>query len=105
MTEARNRGCLHCSIIGAIERHYSRYGERDRAGAVIMDMGEIVAKIGEVTGEMVCHSPKREVRRRYLRYAHECVDAGFRAAQGEGLQVVVQPGAEDEPVPETGTTH
>ena len=91
MTGPFNPHCLHCRLVATIQKFYSERDERDASGAVLIDMSEVVAKLGEVTAEMVHRAPSRPQRRQYERFARECLEAGFRH-QVTGRVQAVSPG-------------
>jgi hypothetical protein len=89
MTKDRNPLCLHCTIMFAIETFYKHRGQIDDAtGNYVIDMTEAIAKVGEVMADIVHRAPTRPQRRRFEKYARDCLEAGFRLQVTGKVQAV-----------------
>lgn len=93
MAAPRNPDCLHCHIVAAISTFYETRGERSDRNEVILPMGEVIAKLAEVTAGYIGRAGTREVRRRWEKYARTCLEQGFRWQRTGQPQEVAEPGA------------
>ena len=75
-------GCLECRIGRAVDGYYAENGLRDPAtGNYLIDSAEAVSKLQTVAGELIAGLSDRGQRRSALKFAHDALDAGVRAAR------------------------
>lgn len=80
-------GCLECRLRATIDAYYAENGRPDpaAAGGYLVDAAEVIAKLQTIAGEMVSGLPDRGQRRASLKFAHDALDAGVRAARFKTL--------------------
>lgn len=92
----RNPQCLHCWLSAATEAWAVENARRNAAGKIIIDVDEVLTKVGELVAEHIAGLAERPKRRAALKYAHTCVDAAYRYAVTGKQQEVVTPEVETE---------
>lgn len=79
-----DKPCLHCEIARVVRRYFDEHGERTSDGVVVVDVSEATGKLCEVIAELAGQIANRPDRRRFRRFAKECLEAAFRfEATGE----------------------
>ncbi|MCJ2067804.1 hypothetical protein MKK75_03105 [Methylobacterium sp. J-030] len=88
--------CLECRIGRAVDGYYAENGDRDPvSGHHLIDSSEAIAKLQTVAGELIAGLRDRGQRRAALKFAHDALDAGVRAARsGAAEYVTVESAAE-----------
>lgn len=72
-----NPRCLHCVLNYAMGKWAERNARRNADGMIVLDVSEVIPKIAELVGELVHKAPQASERRKFERYAHECLEAAF----------------------------
>lgn len=80
--------CLHCAIARAIEPHHEKHVERTPAGAIIMDVEDVLCRLAEAATEIVAMADDRARRRKLMRFLHDAVDSAMKARRvGHSVEV------------------
>lgn len=75
-------GCLECRIGRAVDGYYAENGSEDPiSGRHVIDSTEALSKLQTVAGELIAGLPDRGQRRAALKFAHDALDAGVKAAR------------------------
>lgn len=96
MRDPSNPECLHCWLSAAVENWAQDNARRHESGKIIIDVDQVLAKIGELIAEHITSLQGRPKRRAALKYAHQCVDAAYRYAMTGEEQQVITPDVETE---------
>lgn len=87
-------GCLECRIGRAVDEYYAENGLRDPGtGTHLIDSAEAISKLQTVAGELIAGLSDRGQRRSALKFAHDALDAGVRAARSGTAEYVSVPSA------------
>lgn len=74
--------CLECRLHRAVDGFYEDNGRRNPStGVHIIDVDEVITKLATIAGALIAGLPERGQRRAALKFAHDAVDAGVKAAR------------------------
>jgi CobQ-like glutamine amidotransferase family enzyme len=75
--ERGNPRCLHCVLNYCMGKWAERNARRNADGVIVLDISEVIPKIAQLIGGLVYESQDPIERRKFERYAQECLEGAF----------------------------